>query len=186
MKKFPLNFDKSWSLFLDRDGVINHRLPDDYVKNTEEFKFLPHVVDALKIFDQVFGTIVVVTNQQGIGKKAMTENQLEIIHEYLLKQIKENKGRIDKIYYCPDLKNSGSFYRKPNIGMGLKARKEFNNIKFKKSVMVGDSISDMIFGKKLGMRTVFISDNNNSAIKHHELIDFTFASLFDFAKHINN
>jgi histidinol-phosphate phosphatase family protein len=185
MNKFPLNFDKSWSLFLDRDGVINHRLPDDYVKNIEEFSFLPQVLDALKILNQYFGSIIVVTNQQGIGKGLMTENQLDAIHQHMLKQVKDNKGRIDRVYYCPDLKSSGSLYRKPNIGMGLQARKEFNAINFKKSVIAGDSISDMIFGKKLGMKTVFISDNHSKAIKHPELIDFISPSLIDFAKLIH-
>ncbi|MCX6231817.1 MAG: HAD family hydrolase [Bacteroidetes bacterium] len=184
--KLPLQFDTSWTLFLDRDGVINHRLPDDYVKNTDEFKFLPHVLDALKIFNQQFGNIIVVTNQQGIGKGVMTETQLEIIHQHLLKQVKDNKGRIDCVYYCPDLKDIGSFCRKPNIGMGLKAKKEFKNINFKKSVMIGDSLSDMIFGKRLGMKTIFISENHTKAIKHPELIDFISPSLFDFAKLINN
>ncbi len=186
MKTFPQSFDKSWTLFLDRDGVINYRLHDDYVKNIDDFRFLPNVLDALKIFNQIFGKIIVVTNQQGIGKGLMTENTLHSIHQNMIQHIKDNKGRIDNVYYCPDLKESGSFYRKPAIGMGLKAKKEFKEINLKKSLMIGDSISDMIFGKRLGMKTVFISDHHTKAIQYPELIDFVSSSLFDFATQISN
>ena len=63
--------DKSWTLFLDRDGVINVRLIDDYVKNINEFEFLPGVLEAFKIFSEKFGRIIIVTNQQGVGKGLM-------------------------------------------------------------------------------------------------------------------
>ncbi len=185
MNTFPQKFDKNWTLFLDRDGVINHRLPDDYVKEIDDFRFLPNVLDALQIFNQTFGRILIVTNQQGVGKGLMTESALHSIHQTMIREIKDNNGRIDSVYYCPDLKDSGSFCRKPAIGMGLKAKKEFKEINFKKSLMIGDSVSDMVFGKKLGMKTVFISDNHTKAIQHPELIDLVSASLFDFAKQIS-
>ncbi|NVN95737.1 MAG: HAD-IIIA family hydrolase [Bacteroidetes bacterium] len=186
MKTFPTNFDNNWTLFIDRDGVINHRLVDDYVKKSKDFKFQEGVLNALQIFNLIFGKIVIVTNQQGIGKGLMTEDELHSIHQDMIHQIKNNKGRIDQVYFCPDLKESGSFYRKPNIGMGLKAKKDFKEIIFKKSLMIGDSLSDMIFGKKLGMKTVFISDNLSKAKQYPELIDFISKSLIDFAKLINN
>ncbi|MFZ4741449.1 MAG: D-glycero-alpha-D-manno-heptose-1,7-bisphosphate 7-phosphatase [Bacteroidales bacterium] len=181
MLTLPHKFDKNWSLFLDRDGVINHRLIDDYVKSPSDFKFLPGVLNALEIFNQIFGKIIVVTNQQGVGKGLMTENELQLIHQKMINQIKDNNGRIDNVYFCPDLKGSGSLFRKPNIGMGLKAKKEFKEINFKKSFMIGDSVSDMGFGKKLGMKTVFISNNSTKAILHPRLIDFISPSLLDFA-----
>jgi histidinol-phosphate phosphatase family protein len=182
MKVFPTQFDKHWTLFLDRDGVINHRYIDDYVKTPAEFKFLPGVLEALKIFNQVFARIIVITNQQGIGKGIMTEKELHSIHQTMIQQTKDNNGRIDHVYYCPDLKGSRSFFRKPNIGMGLKAKKEYNEINFKKSLMIGDSVSDMIFGKRLGMRTVFISEQYTKAVQHPEWIDLVSTSLIDFAK----
>ena len=181
MQAFPHKFDKSWSLFLDRDGVINHRLIDDYVKTPADFQFLAGVLNALEIFNQIFGKIIVVTNQQGVGKGLMTENELHLIHQNMTSQINDNKGRIDHVYFCTDLRGSGSFFRKPSIGMGLKAKKEFKGINFKKSFMIGDSVSDMVFGKKLGMKTVFISNNSTKAILHPELIDFISPSLLDFA-----
>lgn len=185
MPSFIHKIDKSWSLFLDRDGVINRRLPDDYVKTFPEFEFLPGTLDAIAIYTKIFTKIVIVTNQQGIGKGLMSIEQLEDIHKKMISDIENNNGKIDNVYYCPDLKGSSSFYRKPSIGMGLKAKKDFKEINFKKSIIIGDSVSDMKFGKKLGMKTVFIADNNSKALIYPELIDIISSSLIDFAKTLN-
>lgn len=186
MHSFIKSIDKTWSLFLDRDGVINKRIPDDYVKSFSDFEFLQGTLDGIAVFSELFSTIVVITNQQGVGKGLMTSGQLIEIHRKMISEIENNKGRIDNVYYCSDLRGSKSFYRKPAIGMGLKARNEFKNIHFKKSVMIGDSISDMKFGKRLGMKTVFIADTNAKAVKYPELIDFISPSLYEFAKLLNN
>ena len=90
-------------LFLDRDGVINKRIPDDYVKAPEEFIFLDGVLDALKILSAVFSKIVLVTNQQGIGREMMTDGQLNEVHQYMIDEIIDAEGRIDHIFYCPHL-----------------------------------------------------------------------------------
>jgi D-glycero-D-manno-heptose 1,7-bisphosphate phosphatase len=173
--------DKTWSLFLDRDGVINVRIVGDYIKKWDDFKFLPGVLDAVNIFSNYFGRIVVVTNQQGIGKGLMSENDLNHIHTIMSAKIEKAGGRIDKIYHSPYLNEAGHQMRKPDIGMGLEAQKDFNEIDFNKSIMVGDSINDMLFGKRLGMTTVFISDDFMSHKKHSDSIDFVFSSLIDFA-----
>ncbi len=185
MHSFINKIDKSWSLFLDRDGVINRRLIDDYVKDYAEFEFLEGNLEALSIFSKIFSPIVVVTNQQGVGRGLMKMEDLNHIHQNMLNDIERNNGHIDKVYTCTDLKSANSFFRKPQIGMGLKARKDFNNINFKKSIIIGDSISDMKFGKKLGMKTVFISNSNEKALKHPELIDLIAKSLIEFAQIIN-
>lgn len=183
---FPNSIDKSWTLFVDRDGVINKKIIKGYVKSIEEFKFLPNVIKAFDIFDKIFGKIIIVTNQQGVGKGIMNIEQLNEIHNFMKEKIESNNGRIDKIFYCTDLHDSGSFCRKPEIGMALKAKKNYNEISFKKSIMVGDSVSDMIFGKKLRMKTVLISEDLNFARKYSKLIDYIFPNLFDFAEYIKN
>lgn len=175
-----LKIDQSWSLFLDRDGVINKRLPDDYVKSWEQFRFIEGVLDAFKIFSEKFGRIIVVTNQQGIGKGLMTGPELEIIHGMMMKSVSEAGGRIDKIYYSPFLASANHFSRKPSVGMGLKARRDFNDISFRKSIMAGDSMSDLVFGKRLGMKTVYIGDPLLARENPH-LIDFVFPDLSIFA-----
>lgn len=179
--ELPEIIDDSWTLFIDRDGVINKRIIKGYVKSIEEFEILPNVFKAFNIFDKIFGKIIVVTNQQGVGKGIMTVEQLHNIHNFLINEIKSHKGRIDSIYFCTDLHDSGSFFRKPEIGMALKAKKNHKEINFKKSIMVGDSVSDLIFGKKLKMKTILISEDFDFVRKYSKLIDLTFPSLFDFA-----
>jgi D-glycero-D-manno-heptose 1,7-bisphosphate phosphatase len=171
-----INIDNSWSLFLDRDGVINEKIENDYVKNWDEFKFKDGVLQAVAGLGKIFGRIFIVTNQRGVGLGVMTEDKLNEIHGMLLSEITSLSGRIDKIYYCTAVDNCAEC-RKPNIGMGLKAKSDFPEIEFSKSIMIGDSISDMEFGKNLGMKTVFIGDKS----KYEEvgcLLDFN--SLIDF------
>ncbi len=176
-----LNIDRSWTLFLDRDGVINRRIVGDYVKKPSQFVFLPGVLEAISKFSEIFGTIVVVTNQQGIGKGLMTETQLHDIHRFMISEIEKNNGRIDKIYFCPILASENSPNRKPLPGMAFQAKKNFENIDFEKSIMAGDSISDMEFGKNAGMKTVFIFGDNKTDDKYSEFIDVMHMDLMDFS-----
>jgi histidinol-phosphate phosphatase family protein len=180
-----LKIDKTWTLFLDRDGVINVRLIDDYVKIPEDFTFIEGVPEAIRDLSSKFGRIVVVTNQQGIGKGLMTESDLENVHNKMLAEISKVGGNIDKIYFSPFKKEENNITRKPQIGMALQARKEFPEINFKKSVIIGDSISDIIFGKKLKMKTVFVSDDLDLINKNFRIIDFTVKSLYEFSEKIN-
>lgn len=177
-----LNIDKSWTLFLDRDGVINKKIDNDYVKHWVEFEFLEGVLESLKYFGSVFGKIVVVTNQQGIGKKLYRLEDLEIIHKNMLYEVEYHGGRIDKVYFSPHLASENHPNRKPGIGMALEAKKDFTDIDFSKSIMIGDSMSDMEFGRKAGMKTIFISETN----KNDEWIDFNFSSLEDIVSFLQN
>ena len=72
--------DEDWTLFLDRDGVINVRIIDGYVTKIEEFEFLPNVIEALRIFKNKFKYIIVVTNQQGVGKGIMKFEDVEEVN----------------------------------------------------------------------------------------------------------
>jgi histidinol-phosphate phosphatase family protein len=170
-----------WTLFLDRDGVINKRIIDDYVISTDQFEFIQGVKEALKIFAKYFKRIVIVTNQQGIGKGMMNEKDLLRIHSMMIAQVEECGGRIDKVYFCPFLKEENHFDRKPNVGMALKARKDFPEVSFKRSLMVGDSASDMEFGANLGMTNVFISEEMNLPQKEVK-VDYLFPNLYALSK----
>ncbi len=177
-----LNIDKSWTLFLDRDGVINKKLENDYVKHWIEFEFIEGSIDAIKYLERLFGKIVVVTNQQGIGKKLYRVEDLELIHKNMLYEIEYHGGRIDKVYFSPHLSAENHPNRKPGIGMALDARKDFPEIDFSKSIMVGDSMSDMEFGRGAGMVNVYISETK----KEDPKIDFNFTSLNDFVIALQN
>lgn len=183
MKCTELHIDKTWTLFLDRDGVINLHYPNDYVKNWDEFYFLEGVLDALKELSQIFKRIIIVTNQQGVGKNLMTKADLEFIHAEMLREVRKFGGRIHAIYAATDLvDNDIHLLRKPQIGMALKAKKDFTEIDFSKSIMVGDTGSDMRFGKNAGMKTVFVGDDSKITEKEKLLVDLRFESLREFAK----
>lgn len=156
---FLKEINSEWTLFLDRDGVINKKRDNDYVKTIEEFIFIEGVLESLAHFSNCFGRIVVVTNQQGIGKGIMTESNLQEVHGYMLEEVQKKGGRIDKIYFAPHLASENSNYRKPGTGMGLQAKQDFPEIDFKKSVLIGDSESDIEFGIKLGMKTIMLKNN---------------------------
>ncbi len=177
-----LNINKSWTLFLDRDGVINKKLENDYVKHWIEFEFIDGSIDAIKYLSTLFGKIVVVTNQQGIGKRLYRIEDLELIHKNMLYEIAYHGGKIDKVYFSPYLHSENHPTRKPGIGMALDAKKDFPEIDFSKSIIIGDSMSDMEFGRNAGMKTVFISD----APKQDEKIDFNFTTLNNLVISLQN
>lgn len=177
--------ESTWTLFLDRDGVINKRLVGDYVRQWEDFEFLDGVEEALAILARKFNLIVVVTNQQGVAKGLMTSADLEQLHEQMLSAINASGGKVHQVYACTAHEREQAACRKPNTGMALAAQQEFPQIVFERSIMVGDSVSDLQFGLALGMKTVLIEtkkDINQTALAAiSDKIDARYASLYEFA-----
>ncbi len=174
---------RQWTLFLDRDGVINRKIEQGYVLRYADFEFLDDSPLAIARLGQFFGRIVGITNQQCVGKKMLLETDLQALLSDMLRDIAKAGGKIDCFYYCPHLQQDNCACRKPNTGMGLQAKSDFPDIDFTQSVMVGDSVSDMQFARKLGMKTVFITGNDNSYFPYHHrsLIDLQCGALSDLA-----
>jgi len=170
----------NWTLFLDRDGVINVEKKEDYIRNWEEFQFYDESLLALPILAQKFNRIVITTNQKGIGKGLMTHEDLLQIHTNMLNAIQEAGGRIDHIYYCADVDNDSS-NRKPQPGMAFQAKAQFPQIQFNESIMVGNRTSDMQFGRNAGMHTVFLATTHPETPFPQESIDYRFDNLLAFA-----
>ncbi len=184
LKQIPLhleNVNPDWTLFLDRDGVINYEKENDYILNWDEFEFYPGVTEAIRLLSKKFKTIIVISNQRGVGRGLMTENDLLDIQQRMKLRIEEDGGRIDKIYYCTAAE-ARHFYRKPNPGMALQAVKDFPSIDLSKSVMVGNKPSDMQFGRNAGTYTVYLKTTHPEQPLPHPDIDLAFDSLIDFAK----
>ncbi len=177
-----LNIDRHWTLFLDRDGTINRIRVDDYVKRWDEFEFLPGVLEAIPLLNTLFGILIIVSNQQGIGKGMVEQAVVEEVHGRMLDVIRQAKGEIHGIYYCPYLESDHHPCRKPNPGMAYQAQKDFPRIEFSKSVMVGDFKSDMEFGRRLGMVNVLITADPAGEDMDHSLYDFTYPDLLSFTK----
>ena len=169
-------FNKDWTLFLDRDGVINKEIVGSYITCTGEFEFCAGVKDALQKLCDIFGKVIVVTNQRGVGKGIMTNENLQEIHARMSNEIIAAGGRIDRIYSCTAVAED-DHNRKPNTGMGMQAREDYPEIDFHKSVMVGNSPSDMEFGKRLAMYTVFLTTKHEPFELPNDLVNEQFPSL---------
>jgi D-glycero-alpha-D-manno-heptose 1-phosphate guanylyltransferase len=184
LKQMPLkthNVDPSWTLFLDRDGVINYEKENSYILDWDEFEFYPEVTKAISLFSKKFNRIIVVSNQRGVSRGLMTEKDLLDIQRRMKSRIEEEGGRIDKIYYCTAGEGT-HFYRKPNPGMALQAAKDFPSIDLSKAIMVGNKPSDMQFGRNAGTYTVYLKTTHPEQPLPHPDIDLAFDSLIHFAK----
>lgn len=153
-EEFKKLFPQDEFLFLDRDGILNKHLPGDYVRNWNMWEWLPGVLDAMPVFAKHYKRIFIVSNQQGVGKGLMTQANLDDVHRHMLSDIEKAGGRIDKVYVCTDLDSAHSPNRKPEIGMALQAQRDFPEVDFHRSVMVGDSKSDELFAQRSRMRFV--------------------------------
>lgn len=156
------------TLFLDRDGVINVERVGDYVRRPEQFEFIPGAVEALALLSRKFARIVIVTNQRGVSKGLMSEEDLENVHGYMLEHISNGGGRIDGIYVCTAMDCSDP-RRKPNTGMYEEALADWPQMDSDRSYMVGDKPTDMEFAARAGLVGIRVSDK------------FT---LLDFAKEL--
>ena len=175
------DIDKSWTLFLDRDGVINEEKLGEYILHWNYFIFSTGVLEVFKKLTDAFGKIIIVTNQKGVGKGLMTQSALDTIHFEMQREVEIVGGKIDKIYACTDMDNE-SPNRKPNPGMAFQAKNDFPSIDFTKSIMIGNKLSDMQFGRAAGMHTVFVATTNPEIAFPHLLIDLRFSSLADFTR----
>ena len=184
LRQIPLNLentDPGWTIFLDRDGVINYEKENDYILNWSEFEFYPGVTEAISLLSEKFAKLIVISNQRGVGRGLMSEKDLLNIQRQMRSEIERNGGRIDKIYYCTAT-DSHHFYRKPNPGMALQAAKDFPSIDLSKTIMVGNKLSDMQFGRNAGTYTVYLRTTHSEQPLPHADIDLSFPSLIDFAK----
>ena len=179
--KLPFHIDKTWTLFLDRDGVINLHYPNDYVKNWDEFIFLEGAAKAICVLSHYFKRVIVVTNQQGVAKGLMTQQDLDFIHDEMRKEIRKEGGNIHAVYAATAMASPNNTMRKPATGMALQAKKDFEGLDFSKSIMVGDSVSDLQFGRNAGMKTILLGSPADLTEAQQALADYHIQSLTDLA-----
>lgn len=159
-REFKALFPADEFLFLDRDGVLNVQIHGDYVRSWGQWKWMDGMPEQLAQWAKEYKRVFLVTNQQGVGKGLMSAADLAEIHRRMLEEVKAAGGRIDGIYICTDLEGSHSPCRKPAIGMALQAQRDFPEVDFHRSIMIGDSVSDMLFARNAQMRAVYISKKN--------------------------
>jgi D-glycero-D-manno-heptose 1,7-bisphosphate phosphatase len=149
-------------VFLDRDGVINRKVPEgEYVTSWQDIQMLPGAERAIALLNRASCKVIVVTNQRGIALGRFSEPDLLSIHENLQKHLNSLGAHLDAIYFCPhDLGQCNC--RKPGTGMFERAFHDFPEASPENSLMIGDSVSDMVAGTNLGMKTILITDTPDS------------------------
>lgn len=176
-QEFKALFPHDRFLFLDRDGVLNKHLWGDYVRRWEMWEWMPGVLAKTAELAKRYARIFIVSNQQGIGKGLFSEQDLKEVHDHMMQDIEKAGGRIDRIYVCTALAETDSPDRKPAVGMALQAQKDFPEVNFHAAVMVGDSLSDMLFGYRCGMRCVYLSNGDTVPTQVRDYTDIILPDL---------
>src|SRR6266478_1107474 len=144
------------AVFLDRDGVINHKAAEgEYVTRWEDFHFLPGAVEAISSLDRAGWSVIVISNQRCVAKGLLTIAELEAIHQKMLEELSRSGANLGGIYYCPHDKEPPCSCRKPSPGMLLTAAQE-HQIDLTLSWIIGDSDSYIEAGRRAGCGTVRI------------------------------
>ena len=171
------------TVFLDRDGVLNQKLPEGrYVGSGEDFHLLPGVPQAIASLNRAGLRVVVVSNQRGIALGLHTAADVLAIHAKLQALLQQSGAHLDAFYFCPHDKNECNC-RKPLPGLFEQAQADFPDITAESSLMIGDSWSDIEFGRRLGMVTIFIEGDpklqKSGAEAARELADLHYPSLLE-------
>jgi len=144
------------TVFLDRDGVLNEKMPEgEYVRSWEDFHLLPGVPMAIRRLNQAGLRAIVVSNQRGISLGLYTASDVQAIHSSFQELLRAQGAHVDGIYFCPHDKQQCNC-RKPMTGLFDQAVADAPEIAAETSAIIGDSFSDIAFGQRLGMLTVFI------------------------------
>jgi D,D-heptose 1,7-bisphosphate phosphatase len=146
--------EKRRAVFLDRDGTLI--IDRGYLRDPEDISFLPGAVAALAGFQRLGLLLFVVSNQSGIGRGLITDEDAGRVHERFVRLLADGGVRLDGIYYCPHTPDAGCACRKPLPGMLLRAAQDFA-LDMESSVMIGDKPTDVMAGRNAGCRTILFA-----------------------------
>ena len=164
------------AVFIDRDGTMSEEV--GYVNHLSRFKLLTNTAAAIKLLNDSNILAIVATNQAGVARGYFEESMIGLVHEKLRAELALNGAKLDAIYYCPHHPSAGKppyraecNCRKPKPGMILKAKEELD-IDLNQSYMVGDKISDVEFGQKLGLKSVMVMTGYGIGEYEHQRHDW--------------
>lgn len=141
------------AVFLDRDGTLMRDV--GYPRDPAELELLPGVAQALRLLHESGVALVLVSNQSGIGRRLLTDDDLSCVHNCLVQTLAQHGVRLDGICYCPHAPWDQCECRKPRPGLLYRAAAELD-LDLTQSFMVGDRLSDVIAGHRAGCRTVLL------------------------------
>lgn len=146
-------------VIFDRDGTLIEHVP--YLNKVESIRFKPDLIPSLQKLQNHGFKLGIISNQSAIGRGLATINDVLQINLTINNYLQENQIDMQFSWFCPHKPSDNCYCRKPRIELGLKAKSKFN-LHIKKSYMVGDSESDVLFGKNLGCKTVYINTCSGS------------------------
>lgn len=156
------------AVFLDRDGTIN--VEKNYLYKTEDFEFLPGVIDALKQLQSAGFLLIIITNQSGIGRGYYTEADFQKLNSWMIDTLKNHGVYITDVYFCPHLPDATiekyrkeCNCRKPKLGMYEQAVID-HNISLAKSYAIGDKIRDCAICESTPCKGYLIADSEKEAV----------------------
>jgi D-glycero-D-manno-heptose 1,7-bisphosphate phosphatase len=174
-------------IILDRDGVINYD-SEDYIKSPVEWIPIPHSLEAITALNKAGHTIVVATNQSGVGRGYYTLETMHQIHEKMQSALKKLGGHIDGIYYCIHTPETGCVCRKPKPGLMLQIKRDYPEL-FSSALVVGDSLRDLQAAHAAGCEAVLVKTGNGfktlANLEEMKSI-LVYESLAHFTQHILN
>jgi histidinol-phosphate phosphatase family protein len=173
---------RDWCLFLDRDGVLNRQVEGDYVRSWRHFEWLSRTPLALQKLAEWAPHLVVVTNQQGIGKGLMSADDVAVIHQHLQAGLASVGVAIDAFQVCPHLESGGCNCRKPRPGLVLDWLRQHPDTEPSLSIVVGDSQSDLELARNVAAEVgacASIGIGGRASLDWGA--DASFESLWDFA-----
>ena len=146
------------AVFLDRDGT----LIDDvgYIADAEEVRLVPGAAEALRALREAGFRLVVVSNQSGLGRGLVTQEQADAVHERFVRELESAGAGIDAAYYCPHAPQDDCDCRKPKPGMLLDAARDLG-LDLERSFMVGNSEVDVGAGEAAGTRSILLADGTD-------------------------
>ena len=171
--------------FLDRDGVINK--DTEYLYKINDFEFTQGCVAGLKRLTDKGYLLIVVTNQSGIGRGYYSEQSYQALTAWYLNELLEQGVSIQAVYHCPHSPESECDCRKPKAGLFLQALKQYPDIDFSQSLMVGDKLSDLKAAFSMGIQKLILVESENKSDTHSTSSELgaeleRFTSLADFAR----
>jgi D-glycero-D-manno-heptose 1,7-bisphosphate phosphatase len=147
-------------IFLDRDGVLNEKMPKaEYVISWEKWKWKSGALEGLKLLKKKNIKVILITNQAGVSRGKMTQSNLEEIHSRMLEEIRSFGGDIEKIYICTCNWDDNCDCRKPKPGMLFHAQFDFDFI-MEKTYFIGDDERDKLAAEKAGCNPILIKGND--------------------------
>jgi imidazoleglycerol-phosphate dehydratase/histidinol-phosphatase len=149
-------------VFIDRDGTIVREPRDRQIDALEKMEFIPGIISGLQLLSESGFTLVMVSNQDGLGTKRYPRKAFDVVQTKILTLLEGEGIYFKKIFICPHMKEQHCQCRKPKLGL-LKEYLKRHRIDHSRSFVLGDRETDVEFASNLGVKSVRLTKTKNSA-----------------------